>query len=255
MKKKITLFLAVILLGVGCGKNDSTTGPTGPTGPPGPIVTQASLQNGVFPTGSYNGELDTWLDSANTVTPQNSTSYRRVKVGNTINVSEPSNNYSRVLFRFDVSSIPVNATIEEAKLLLTTESTTNLGSSSVTVGLHSLVSSLSSGCSWTSSATWSLAGASAWDTCDGDSSDGQKGIYNSTPLSTFVFNSTFTGLSKVVEYDVPVSVVQGWINGSNSGLILISEGEFQSVAAANVDFYPYNDATVTNHPQLIISYE
>ena len=254
MKKSILGLSLVLFLAAGCGKNGSM-GDTGPTGPAGPIVVQANLQNGAFPTASYNGELDTWLDSANTTTPQNGTSYRRVKVGGTGSASNPSGDYSRAIFRFDVSPIPVNATIEEVRLLLTTETSTNLGSSSVMVGLHTLVSSLSSGCSWTSSATWSLYGSRAWDVCDGDSSIGQQGIFNSTPLATVVFDSSFSGASKVVEYEVPASVVEGWITGTNNGLILVSEGEFQSVPAANVDFYPYNDATATNRPQLIVTYK
>lgn len=255
MKKSTLIVGLVLFLGAGCGKNGSV-GPSGPTGPSGPIVVQVNLQNGALPTSSYNGEFDTWLDSANTATPQNGTAYRRVKVGSTVSVTEPSGNYSRALFRFDISSIPVNATIEEARLLLTTESSTNLGSSFVTIGLHALASTLSSGCSWTSSATWvTFNGGAGWSNCDGDSSDGQKGIYDATPLSTIVFDSTFTGTSKVVEYEFPASVVEGWITGTNNGLILVSEGEFQSVAAANVDFYPYNDATATNRPQLIVTYE
>jgi hypothetical protein len=254
MKKSMLAVGLILFFAAGCGKNGSM-GNTGPTGPAGPIVVQADLQNGVFPTASYNGELDTWLDSANTATPQIGTAYRRIKVGSTIASTDPSDNYSRAVFRFDISSIPVNATIEEARLLLKTESSTNLGSSSVTIGIHTLASSLSGGCSWTSPATWDQYGAGSWSNCDGDSSPGQKSIYDPNPLSTVVFNSTFTGSSKVVEYEVPASVVEGWIAGTNNGLILVSEGEFQSVPAANVDFYPYNDATATNRPQLIVTYE
>jgi hypothetical protein len=255
MKNFCLGFCLILLIAAGCGKNGSM-GNTGPTGPAGPIVVQSNLQNGIFPTSSYNGELDTWLDSANVTIPQNGTSYRRVKVGYTASSTDPFDDFSRAVFRFDVSSIPVNATIEEVRLLLTTESSTNLGSSSVTIGLHTLAPSLSSGCTWTSSATWNTYSyPSGFNNCDGDSSIGQKGIYDPTPLSTVVFDSTFTGTSKVVEYEFPASVVEGWITGTNNGLILVSEGEFQSVAAANVDFYPYNDATATNRPQLIITYE
>jgi hypothetical protein len=252
---KMIGFLLVVLTLTGCGNQKTVTGPTGPQGPPGPNDIQVSLQNGVFPTASYSGELDTWLDSANTSTPQNSTSYRRVKVGNTINTSEPTNNYSRVILRFDISAIPINAAVSTVRLLMTTETSTNLGSSSVTVGLHNLSSSLSGGCSWTGSATWSLYGTGSWSNCDSDTSDGQKGMYDATALSTVVFNSSYTGASKVVEYAIPASVVQSWISGSNLGLVLVSEGEFQSVSAANVDFYPYNSVTATNSPQLIVTYE
>jgi hypothetical protein len=252
---KMIGFLLVVLTLTGCGNQKTVTGPTGPQGPPGPDDIQVSLQNGVFPSVSYNGELDTWLDSANTATPQSGTSYRRVKVGSTVAIADPGNNYGRVILRFDISTIPINATVSTVRLLMTTETSTNLGSSSVTVGLHNLSSSLSGGCSWTSSATWDLYGTNGWNICDGDTSLGQKGMYDATALSTVVFNSSYTGASKVVEYAIPASVVQSWISGSNLGLVLVSEGEFQSVSAANVDFYPYNSVTATNSPQLIVTYK
>ncbi len=254
MYKEIGVLLLILTL-AGCGDQKTVTGPTGPQGPPGPDDIQVSLQNGVFPSASYSGELDTWLDSANAGTPQNGASYRRVKVGSTVSLTEPGLNYGRVILRFDISSIPVNAIVSTVRLLMTTESSTNLGSSSVTVGLHTLSSSLSGGCSWTSSATWDLYGTGSWSNCDSDTSDGQKGMYDSTTLSTVVFNSSYTGVSKVIEYAIPASVVQGWISGSNLGLVLVSEGEFQSVPAANVDFYPFNSVTATNNPQLVVTYE
>ena len=245
---------ALIILGVfvlsGCG-DKTVTGPQGPQGNPGPNTIQASFQNGLFPTASYAGETDTWLDGANISTAQYSTSYRRVKVGS------GANQYGRVLVKFDVTAIPFNATIETARLLLTTESSTALGSSSVTVGLHDMTASLyTGGCIWNTLATWAgYNGASPWSNCDSDSTPGQQGLYQSPALSTVTFNSVYSSTTKVVEYSIPASIVSSWVSGTNNGLVLISEGEFQNVSTANVDFYPYNASTATNCPQLIVTYE
>lgn len=76
---------------------------------------------------------------------------------------------------------------------------------------------------------------------------------NLTPISTVVFPTTATGTSKVYEFTITPSIVQGWLTGTNQGLVLRSEGEFNE-SVSNVDFYPYNGATGTS-PLLIVSYQ
>jgi hypothetical protein len=257
MKKGYKYFLVGVFFLVGCGSK-TVTGPQGPQGNPGPNTIQISLQNGVSPTASYFGETDTWIDSGNVGVSQFGTTYRRVKVGATSS-NLPSAVYSRVLFQWNISSIPVNATIETAVVELTTQTTTNIGSLPVTLGIHDLNPNLlSGGCTWTTGATWnSYNGTLGWFNCDGDSNGNTQefGMYLTPALSSYTFTNAFNGVSKVVEYKIPASTVQNWIAGNNGGLILVSEGEFQSVQTANVDFYPYNASTPTNSPQLIVTYE
>lgn len=255
MKYRILTLALVGLFLNGCENEKTVTGPQGsqgPSGNPGPNTIQASFQNGLYPVETYSGETDTWLDNENGTTSEYLTTYRRVSAGG------DSPLYSRTLVKFDVSALPANATVETVRLLMTTVSSSSLGSSSVTVGLHDMNPSLYAGsCIWTTAATWDSYNGSltGWSNCDGDSTYDDTGMYQTPALSTVVFNSSYSGVSKVVEFSIPASVVQGWVGGINNGLVLISEGEFQSVPSANVDFYPYNAATATDSPELIVTYE
>lgn len=251
MSKFYGLVFLIFISGVtifGCGK-DGSTGPAGAQGPPAAPSFEAVIQNGVYQNGAYTGEIDTWLDAGANTTSESSTGYRRVMVGANLT------NYSRVINRFDVSSIPSNATVLKATLELTTMSSTSIGASPVTVGLHSFVSTMYPGCLWTLPASWVLYnGIGSWSACSGDSSVQQEGYINNPALSTVVFTNSINGVSKVYEWSIPTSTVQSWIAGTNEGLILKSEGEF-SEPTANVDFYPYNSTTATNNPILIVDYQ
>ena len=232
----------------GCGK-DGATGPAGAQGSPAAPSFEAVIQNGVYQNGTYTGEIDDWLNAGTNTTSGSSSTYRRVMVGTNLT------NYSRVINRFDVSSIPANATVLKATLELTTMSSTNVGASPVTIGVHNFASSMYPGCLWTLSASWVLYnGIGSWSGCSGDTTPQQEGYISIPALSTVVFTNSINGLSKVYEWSIPTSTVQSWIAGTNEGLVLKSEGEF-SEPTANVDFYPYNSTTATNNPILIVDYQ
>jgi hypothetical protein len=239
------LLFGFSLILIGCnGKN----GATGPAGSSATNAIQASFQNGVYPTSSYSGELDTWLNGGNG-SPMNASPYLEINTG--ANVS----NYGRILVYFNITSLPANATIVAADLLLTTESSINVGSSAITIGLHNLASDTDSGCHWTEAATWITNGLSSWSACTGDSSGQQEGYINPTSMSTVVLTSANNGLSQIFKWSITPSVIQSWLASTvnNNGLILKSEGEFGETASA-VGFYPYN-GTTGNGAQLIVQYE
>lgn len=249
---KIFFFLLVVLgfIFVGCTGPQGPAGPSGSTGGPGPSYYQTSFQNGVYPNTSYAGELDTWLNAAAPGTPTNASPYLEVNTGSTYS------NYGRILVHFDVSSLPSNAQIIDAEVWLKLNSSTTVGSSPATIGVHNLASSTFATCHWSSNASWLGDGGAGWNSCTGDSSQQQEGYINPTVISTVVFSSSVNGASSFYKWDLGSSVVQSWLNNgsNNNGLIFKSEGEFGE-PTSSVDFYPYNDATASNHPVLIIRYQ
>ena len=247
MKNLLVILLGVITL-VGCSGKTGDQGITGPQGSTGPYTYQASLQNGIWQNGTYNGELDTWF--ASTGGNGYANSYRRITTGTNVG------GYSRSILKFDVSSIPTNATIVSAELVMRTLPSTSVTSTPVTIGCHNFITNeYSGGCTWNSTATWNNAWTStAWSICSSDSSVSQLGYIQTPAFSSVVFTNSTTN-PETVSWSVPPSVVKTWLTQiNNEGLILKSEGEFGE-PAANVDFSPYNDATATNRPTLNILYQ
>ncbi len=242
---RIFSIVSLIFL-VGCtGK----TGPAGPAGISAANTIQVAFQNGAYPNTSYSGELDTWLVGGSG-SPTTASPYLEVNTGATYS------NYGRVILRFDVTSLPVNAQIVTAEVLLRLNPASTIGSNPVTVGLHNFASDTNPGCHWNINATWlGYIGSSGWNSCTGDSSPQQEGYINPTTISIVVFSSSVNGTSGIYKWSIDPSVVQSWLTSSsnNNGLILKSEGEFGETASS-VDFYPYNDATASNHAALMVSY-
>lgn len=247
MFKILPALLAFSILIAGC---TGPQGPSGPTGSPGPTYFQTTFQNGVYPTSSYSGELDTWLNAAAAGTATNASPYLEVNTGASYS------NYGRILVQFDVSSLPANAQIIDAEVWLKLNSATSIGTNPVTIGAHNLASSTFSSCHWSIGASWVGDGASGWNLCTGDSTPQQVGYINPTVLNTVVFNNSVNGTSAFYRWDIGASIVQSWLANvsDNSGLIFKSEGEFGE-QTSSVDFYPYNDSTATNRPLLIIRYQ
>lgn len=248
--KRLFLFVCGFgILSLGCNGKQGATGPAGTTGTPAPQTFQATFQNGVYPNSSYSGELDTWLNGGNG-NPTDASPYLEVNTGSTYS------NYGRILIKFDVTSLPTNATVIGAEVWLKLESATSVGSNPVTIGIHNLASSTFSSCHWTINATWMEDGGSGWNICTGDGSNEQEGYINPTVLDKVVFSSSVNGTTGVYKWNIGSAVVQSWLTNTinNNGLIFKSEGEFGE-ATSSVGFYPYNDATASNHALLIVSYQ
>jgi hypothetical protein len=98
---------------VAASATEGTSTPTAVTifrdagGPPPPIV--VSFQDGVS---GYTGTMDTYLDGIKTTTVMGAKTNIEVRL-------TPGTEDNRTLLRFDLSSIPVNATVSSAKLTLT----------------------------------------------------------------------------------------------------------------------------------------
>lgn len=245
--KRLLVALFCTSFFLGCEGKQGPAGPTGANGTTPSNTFETYFQNGVFPSSSYNGELDTWLSGNNTI--EYASPYLEV------NTSASITNYSRTLLFFDVSALPTNATVISAQVWLKLESATNVGSNPVTIGLHNFASDTFSGCHWSIGASWYGPGGTGWNSCTGDSSVSQLGYINPTTISKVIFTSSVNGTSNVYKWDISPSVVQSWLTNSmnNVGLILKSEGEFGETASS-VGFYPYN-ATAGNSPLLIVSYQ
>ena len=252
MKSFILSFvLGFVIVLTGCGTK-TVTGPQGSAGSPGPTAFQTTFQDGVLPNSSYAGTMNTWLDASNPTTSHSGAASLRVAMGSL------ASSYGRVLIEFNVSSLPQNATILAAELLLKTQTTTNLSAGATySIGVNDMdvPAMVSGGCTWTLNANWNFYAGGAWGTCvttpgagffSGDS-------YVATPMDTVSFTSSDNGLSNVYAWNLTPSVVQKWIAGPNDGLEIgsnLSSGEL----TGNIDFYPNTDATASNHPQLIVQY-
>ncbi len=172
-----------------------------------------------------------------------------------LNTGSAYSDYSRILIRFNVSTLPLNASIVSAELLLTTETQTTVSSSPITIGLHNLANDTFSACNWLFNANWGgWSGSQSWNLCTGDTTPQQEGYINPTTISTVVFTSANNSKSQVFKWSIDPTIVQAWVAGTyNNGLILKSEGEFGEPTSA-VDFYPYTDTT-GKAAQLIVEYQ
>ncbi len=105
---------------------------------------------------------------------------------------------NRALVDFDVSSIPVAATINSAAVNLYLESSESLSS------VASEYSLFKAGRTWTNGATWNNSGNGAWATPGGDPTGAALGSLTLTGSSSG-FRQFSTGVG---------DVVQGWVDGS-----------------------------------------
>jgi hypothetical protein len=247
----VILFAGLIL--VGCSTQTGPAGPQGSQGSSGPSALSFSYQDGVFPTSSYAGTTNTWLDASNPTTSNNGSTTLHVAMG------PATTNYGRELIKFNVSNIPVNAQILNAALILKTQTTTNLASGvTYSIGVYDMGVSamISGGCTWINSASWNLYnGAAAWSQCNGIGAGFIRGShYVAFPMDTVYFTSTANGTSKLYGWNLTPSVVQFWITGYNNGLMVGSNSDTDETAGF-IDFYPNTDATAANHPELVVSYK
>lgn len=144
----------------------------------------------------------------------------------------------RIMLQFDLSSIPANATITNAELLM--NATNHSGSSTVTVNVHEVTKV------WHEGGASGGSGQANWDERTGDSDwDNSGGDYNNAAVASS--NVTGTGLHS---WNL-TSTVQAWSSGSsqNRGVII---GSPQS--GGDVFTYLSAEGSATNGPRLVVSY-
>jgi hypothetical protein len=139
------------------------------------------------------------------------------------------------LIKFDVSSIPADATVTSSKIIVTCRT----GTASDTVQLHRVL------------LPWTEGGAT-WNTYDGTNSWGTAGAgstesdYNDTLLGTL----TWTAVDDQIEAGLDITVIQSWINGlySNYGF------RISPVTGNTLTFHSEESATPAFRPLLEVSY-
>jgi len=186
-----------------------------------------------------------WPAGAITVTLQPSTGDSQLSQGaattnfgtaTTIQVASQSGSQNkRILVKFDLSSIPANATINSANLTLFM---TTAPSNNRTYNAHRMTRD------WTESqVTWNIAQTGTnWTTAGGD--------YNGTATT-----STTTGTTNNVSLTWNIQAdVQAWVNGTSNYGTLIKDGTESSATARTATFASEENATSANRPQLVIDY-
>jgi hypothetical protein len=136
----------------------------------------------------------------------------------------------KILIKFDISSIPVGATVTSATLRLNLASSSGTGS--YNIGVYKIIAS------WTeTTATWT------------NMSSATK--YNSTQLA--VTNVTL-GSTGFKEWTIPVGLINEWRDGiptPNYGIALVYEGTSKG---PDYQFASKENLTVASRPQLVINY-
>jgi hypothetical protein len=147
-------------------------------------------------------------------------------------------NESSLMLRFDVSSIPISATVQSAALSIYVYSCSN--ANGMPVWAYGLTRPwLVTETTWisaTATTPWAVAGA------DGVPDDRDAVIQDTVEMDSY---------GRWYDFDL-TQLVQGWVRGTtpNRGVILKTGG----VGSVNYNFYSSESSIATNRPRLIIMY-
>ncbi len=168
---------------------------------------------------------------------QNPTSNYSTATNSTIGRS--SGYYARSCLKFDLGSIPPNATITNADLKLYYYSGTTT-TAPMDISVHEIINS------WIeNSVSWNKRdSATNWTTAGGD--------YDSQEIATFTgITSTYGWYTWNI-----TSLAQGWYNGAiaNNGLLLRSPSESGTTNISRKFYTSDYSTNITQRPQLVITY-
>ena len=175
-----------------------------------------AFQNGVAPSGSYSGAEDTYLASG--LGNSNFGSSTAILADG----SDGSNGELAALIRWDVSSIPVGATVIAAEVMLEVFNPS--------AGAYHL---------YKNTAPWTEA-AATWNNIDPSNSRGDQ-IGNFTPSSSGAYNIVLNANG--------IALAQAWVDGMNDGLLIMTGGTSDGIDMRSSD---YSGANL--RPKLSVTY-
>ncbi|OAH59240.1 metallophosphoesterase [Domibacillus aminovorans] len=199
---------------------------------PPPASNSKSFQNGVLPTTSYAGNLDTYI-SQNALT----TNYGNVTTL-LVDGDEPSASSKDVssILKWDVSAIPAGITVTSANITLNV-----VDPSTQTYELYEMKRNWSE-----SSATWNqYASGSNWATAGANGSTDR----GTTVLGTITASAN--GAYTINLNTAGIALVQSWINNPavNNGMILMDGAN-----SNGLDFSSSEASTTSQRPKLTVNY-
>jgi hypothetical protein len=196
-----------------------------------PILFVSQLQNGVSQAGAYNGMIDNWI-SEDDPTEQNGDD-------NTVNFDGANPNEEIALVKWDVASIPANAIVHRASMVL---NVTNNSTGQVYEAYPLLRSWIENQSTFEIAATgvpWETAGARG--ATDRGAAVAAAIAYNGSVPSRVSFPLSAAGMALVGQ----------WVAGTtaNNGLIISDDANDNGVV-----FSSSEAGTSTNRPLLLIAY-
>ncbi len=207
----------------------SPGGGTGPGTDPGAGGSQQiAFQNGLFPSVSYAGTIDTKINGKNKNTTKN--------YGNDTKLSIDGDPDEAGLFRWDVSAIPVGSQVESVTIELTVTS-----KSKETYEVYALERA------WDElAATWQqYANGSSW------SGAGASGSADVDSSVLGAMTPTSKGTYRITLNDAGKAAVQAWINdpSQNYGIIIKDYNNKDPFEVASSEY-----KTASQRPKLVINY-
>ncbi len=204
-------------------------GGTGPgTNPGNGAPQQIAFQNGLFPSVSYAGTIDTKISGKNKNTTKN--------YGNDTKMSIDGDPDEAGLFRWDVSTIPAGSQVESVSIELTVTS-----KSKETYEVYALERA------WNElAATWQqYANGSSW------ASAGANGSADVDSSVLGAMTPTSKGTYRIVLNDAGKAAVQAWIDdpSQNYGIIIKDYNNKDPFEVASSEH-----KTASQRPKLIINY-
>jgi hypothetical protein len=200
--------------------------PPGNQPPSGGTPQQLAFQNGLFPSVSYAGMIDTKIAARSA-----SKNY-----GNETKLTIDGDPDEAGLFRWDVSAIPAGSTVQSAFIELNVS-----GSSRDTYEVYALQRA------WEElSATWQrYATGNNW------SGAGANGSADTQPAVLGNVNATSSGVYRINFNDAGVAAVQQWINDASRNYGIIIKDYANSKA---LEIRTSETSTASQRPKLVINY-